>query len=247
MAQLSAKAPRSASSTAWRLRTGNAPGSARHTGQTFVLGGAPNASAQPQKILVRVPSWQCTSSPITGSYFAICSGEASSIEAAIMGSSSGYPGGARLRFRGEETDDYITNRRRERGARNRQNPRAHNLASLAPANGLAPVRGTHARDGACDGVGRGNGQAKGGREEDGNRRAGFRADGPPGIQARQPGALGFDNAPSAAHCAQCNGDAGGHDYPGLNMASLLKMRGDQKRREDAHCFLSIVRSVSATE
>ena len=32
--------------------------------------------AQPQKILVRVLSWTCTSSPITGSYFAISSGVA---------------------------------------------------------------------------------------------------------------------------------------------------------------------------
>src|SRR6185312_6400947 len=122
MPQLRASAPRIASSTAWRLSTGKAPGSARHTGQTFVLGGAPNASAQPQKILVRVASWQCTSSPITGSYLAICSGEASSIGAAIIRSSSGYPGRTRLRFGGEEPDDHITDGRHERGAGNRQNP-----------------------------------------------------------------------------------------------------------------------------
>ena len=33
---------------------------------------------QPQKILVRVASWTCTSSPITGSYFANTSGDTSS-------------------------------------------------------------------------------------------------------------------------------------------------------------------------
>src|SRR5579863_3277110 len=64
-------------SNARAFKTGSAPGCPRHTGQTFVLGGAPNPVAQPQKILVRVLSWTCTSSPITGSYFAISSGVAS--------------------------------------------------------------------------------------------------------------------------------------------------------------------------
>src|SRR5579863_8002590 len=63
-------------SSARPFKTGSAPGCPRHTGQTFVLGGAPNPVAQPQKILVRVFSWTCTSSPITGSYFAISSGVA---------------------------------------------------------------------------------------------------------------------------------------------------------------------------
>jgi len=39
-----------ASSTAWRLRTGSAPGNPRQTGQTLVLGGAPKLVGQPQKI-----------------------------------------------------------------------------------------------------------------------------------------------------------------------------------------------------
>jgi hypothetical protein len=33
------------------------PGMPRQTGQTWVLGGAPNSVEQPQKILVRVLSW----------------------------------------------------------------------------------------------------------------------------------------------------------------------------------------------
>ena len=57
-----------ANSTARLLSTGSAPGSPRQTGHTFVLGGAPNCVEQPQKILVCVSNWTCTSSPITGSY-----------------------------------------------------------------------------------------------------------------------------------------------------------------------------------
>jgi hypothetical protein len=38
------------------------------------LGGAPKLVGHPQKIFVRVASWTCTSSPITGSYLAIKSG-----------------------------------------------------------------------------------------------------------------------------------------------------------------------------
>src|SRR5579864_7002755 len=66
-----------ASSTAWRLSTGRAPGSPRHTGQTLVLGAAPKPVGHPQKILVWVASWTWTSSPITGSYLAMTSGAAS--------------------------------------------------------------------------------------------------------------------------------------------------------------------------
>ena len=63
-------------SSARPFNTGKAPGWPRQTGQTLVLGGAPKPVGQPQKILVRVLSWTCTSSPITGSYFAISSGVA---------------------------------------------------------------------------------------------------------------------------------------------------------------------------
>src|SRR5580658_3749683 len=75
MAQFKAIAAFIASSTASRLRTGRAPGRPRQTGQTLVFGGAPKLVGQPQKILVRVASWTCTSRPITGSYRAITSGD----------------------------------------------------------------------------------------------------------------------------------------------------------------------------
>jgi hypothetical protein len=55
------------------LATGRVPGSPRHTGQTWVLGSAPNSVGQPQNIFVRVPSSTCVSSPITGSYRATAS------------------------------------------------------------------------------------------------------------------------------------------------------------------------------
>src|SRR5579862_2110365 len=71
--QLSDSAAWIASSTAWRLRTGKAPGRPRHTGQTLVFGGAPKLVGHPQNIFVRVASWTCTSRPITGSYRATAS------------------------------------------------------------------------------------------------------------------------------------------------------------------------------
>src|SRR5216684_6524826 len=69
MWRLSAIDARTPNSTARWFSTGNDPGIPRQTGQTLVLGGAPNCVEQPQKILVCVSSWTCTSSPITGSYF----------------------------------------------------------------------------------------------------------------------------------------------------------------------------------
>src|SRR3954468_800376 len=53
--------------TASWLRTGSDPGNPRHTGQTLVFGRAPKEVEQPQKSLVFVSSWACTSRPMTGS------------------------------------------------------------------------------------------------------------------------------------------------------------------------------------
>ena len=65
----SASAVRIVHSTAVRLITGSVPGIPRQSGQTKVFG---SASAYPaghrQNILLAVFNWQCTSSPITGSY-----------------------------------------------------------------------------------------------------------------------------------------------------------------------------------
>src|SRR5450631_1967108 len=63
-------AARAANSTAFLLRTGKAPGSPRHTGHTFVFGGSPKRVEHEQKIFDAVSSCTCTSSPMTGSYFA---------------------------------------------------------------------------------------------------------------------------------------------------------------------------------
>ena len=64
---------RIADSTAFSLTTGRAPGRPRQTGQTCVLGSAPNPVAQPQNILVAVLSSTWTSRPITGSNFSSAS------------------------------------------------------------------------------------------------------------------------------------------------------------------------------
>ena len=73
MEQFSASPIRIADSTALALTTGSEPGRPRQTGQTWVLGSAPNAVEQPQNILDAVFSSTCTSSPRTGSYAATAS------------------------------------------------------------------------------------------------------------------------------------------------------------------------------
>ena len=56
-------------STARWLITGSAPGRPKHTGQTWVLGGAPSYAVEhAQNILDSVRSWQWTSIPMTASY-----------------------------------------------------------------------------------------------------------------------------------------------------------------------------------
>ena len=71
MSHRRAMAVRIVFSMARRLTTGRTPGMPRHTGQTWVLGGAPNTVEHPQKILVAVLSSACTSNPMTGSYVAM--------------------------------------------------------------------------------------------------------------------------------------------------------------------------------
>src|SRR3954466_15994961 len=68
--QFSAMAARVANSTAVRFNTGSAPGRPRQTGQTLLLGCAPNLVEQPQNALVSVNSWTWTSRPMTTSYLA---------------------------------------------------------------------------------------------------------------------------------------------------------------------------------
>jgi hypothetical protein len=68
-----------ANSTALRFSTGKAPGIPRHTGQTFVLGGAPKRVEQEQKIFDAVRSCTCTSSPMTGSYLVRAATEVSAV------------------------------------------------------------------------------------------------------------------------------------------------------------------------
>ncbi len=67
MSQCSARPIRIVDSIAVAFTTGSAPGRPRQTGQVWVLGSAPNSVAQPQNILLAVPSSTCVSSPITGS------------------------------------------------------------------------------------------------------------------------------------------------------------------------------------
>src|SRR5689334_1028137 len=69
--QFSAMEAFTAMATASRFSTGSAPGIPRQTGQVCAFAGAPNFVEQPQKIFECVSSWQCTSSPMTGSYFCL--------------------------------------------------------------------------------------------------------------------------------------------------------------------------------
>src|SRR5229473_4499968 len=88
-------AARAANSTAFRFSTGKAPGSPKHTGHTFVLGGSPKRVEHEQKIFDTVSSCTWTSSPMTGSYFASKSSETAGV-VAISGDynwhGSGEPG-----------------------------------------------------------------------------------------------------------------------------------------------------------
>src|SRR6185295_10132388 len=63
-----ARPRRTAASTAARFSTGNVPGIPRHTGSVEVLGSAPNAADDHEKIFDRVERWVWISRPMTTSY-----------------------------------------------------------------------------------------------------------------------------------------------------------------------------------
>ncbi len=71
-----------ACSTQCRLITGSMPGNAASTGETWVLGSAPNAVAAPENSLALETIWAWTSSPITDS--PTCAGAALSMSIAFM-------------------------------------------------------------------------------------------------------------------------------------------------------------------
>src|SRR5271156_1911952 len=81
MRHCKAIAARAANSTAFRFKTGKAPGSPRHTGHTLVFGGSPKRVEQEQKIFDSVSNWTWTSSPMTGSYFRSKSSERADVVA----------------------------------------------------------------------------------------------------------------------------------------------------------------------
>src|SRR3954463_10770744 len=71
-------------SIALRFVTGSEPGMPRQTGQTWVLGSAPNSVEHPQNIFVVVPSSMWVSMPSTGSYFASASSYGTSVVVSAM-------------------------------------------------------------------------------------------------------------------------------------------------------------------
>src|SRR6266849_1118256 len=81
MRHSNAIAARAANSTALRFSTGKAPGSPRHTGHKFVLGGSPKRVEHEQKIFDAVSNCTWTSSPMTGSSFARRSSETAGVVA----------------------------------------------------------------------------------------------------------------------------------------------------------------------
>ncbi len=84
MSQCSASPIRIVDSIATSLGTGSEPGRPRQTGQTWVLGSAPNVVGQPQNIFDTVPSSTCVSSPITGSYRLATSAALSTVDLSVV-------------------------------------------------------------------------------------------------------------------------------------------------------------------
>ena len=84
MVQFRARPIRIVYSIAIRFTTGSEPGRPRQTGQTWLLGSAPKAVAQPQNILVLVPSSTWVSRPITGSYRSIAAANGTSVSMVMV-------------------------------------------------------------------------------------------------------------------------------------------------------------------
>src|ERR1700712_1580035 len=116
-----------------------------------------------------------------------------------------------LRIGREDPDNHVADSRDEGGTGDGEDPGPDDLTSLAPADGLAAMRGTDAGDGSGYRMRGGNRQAEKGGEENRDGRARFRAEASAGFQAGQAGTHGFDNLPATGHGSQGDGDTGRDD------------------------------------
>src|SRR5258705_8021041 len=97
-----------------------------------------------------------------------------------------------------------------------------------------------------------------GGDDDGGGGGGFCTEAAYGGEAGDPGAKGFNDAPSAEHGAGGDSDVAGHHHPQGNVVLVAKERvlvadparmpgGGQEHDDNAHGFLGVVAAVAETE
>src|SRR5438128_8393729 len=113
-------------------------------------------------------------------------------------------------------DDQVGDAGHEGGAGDGENPGDEDALAPNPADGADALGGADAENRAGDGVGGGDGDAVNfGEAEEGDGGGAFGAEAADGLKAGDGMAEGFDDAPAAEKCAECDSAvAGENDPPG---------------------------------
>src|SRR6266436_9291768 len=129
-------------------------------------------------------------------------------------------------------------------ARDGEDPGPDDAAGDAPADGGEAARGSDTDDGACDGVGGADRNAKMSRSEQGECASGLRGETPEWHQFGNALAHGFDDAPAASHCAATHRQVAADNHPIGNGVRFHESAGDKSCGDDAHAFLSIIGAMA---
>src|SRR5208337_1431625 len=127
-----------------------------------------------------------------------------------------------------------------------EDPGPDDVTGNAPAYGGEAVRSANAHNGAGDGVGGANGNAKTSGGKQGNRTGRLRSKPAEGSEFGDALAHGLDNAPAASHRAATHGEMAADNHPVGNRVVLHQSTGNQGGGDDAHAFLRVIGAVTQT-
>src|SRR5208337_2735233 len=127
-----------------------------------------------------------------------------------------------------------------------EDPGPDDVARNAPAHGGEAVRSANAHNGAGDGVGGADRNAKTRGGKQGDRTGCLRGKPTEGSEFGDALSHGFDDAPAASHRAATHSKMAADNHPVGNRVVFHQSTSDHGSGDDAHAFLRVIGSVSQT-
>ena len=135
----------------------------------------------------------------------------------------------------------------EGGTGDGEDPGENDAAGDAPADSGEAAGGSDADDGAGDGVGSADGNAEDGVHDERDTACGFGCETTEGRELGDALAHSLDNAPAPRHGAAAHGQVTTDNDPVGNGEGLQQATSDERRGDNAHALLRIVRAVTEAE